>query len=117
MPAVSVSKRCGAGGRLPARVGRNQGSRLRSPATACEYTPMTALPSAHRARDWTSILDVCIDPTASDPLFRQIYTGFRDLITSGTLPAGTRLPATRRLAELLALSRTSAVAAYDQLLT
>jgi GntR family transcriptional regulator/MocR family aminotransferase len=51
----------------------------------------------------------------SEPLFRQVYTGLRKAILSGSLPAGDRLPSTRDLAEQLGISRT-VVLAYDHLL-
>lgn len=41
----------------------------------------------------------------------------RDLIRRGTLPPGARIPATRALAEALAISRGVVVSAYEQLLT
>jgi GntR family transcriptional regulator / MocR family aminotransferase len=50
------------------------------------------------------------------PLFRQVYSGLRQAILSGTLRAGERLPSTRGLAEELGISRTVALLAYDQLL-
>jgi len=50
------------------------------------------------------------------PLFRQLYQGFRAAILSGQLRAGERLPSTRDLAEQLHLSRTVVVTAFEQLL-
>src|SRR5512144_1168095 len=49
------------------------------------------------------------------PRYRQLYRGLRDAIVAGTLPAGTRLPATRALASELGLSRTTVLLAYEQL--
>src|SRR5580698_8771574 len=51
-----------------------------------------------------------------EPLFRQVYSGLRQAILSGVLPAGSRLPSTRDLAEQLGISRTVVLLAYDQLL-
>ena len=51
-----------------------------------------------------------------EPLFRQVYTGLRQAILTGTFRAGDRLPSTRDLAEQLGISRTVVVLAYDQLL-
>lgn len=49
------------------------------------------------------------------PLFRQVYAKIRDDILTGRLRPGTRLPATRRLARELGLSRNVVLEAYDQL--
>ena len=51
-----------------------------------------------------------------EPLFRQVYTGLRKAVLSGSFPAGERLPSTRDLAEQLGISRTVVVLAYDHLL-
>jgi len=51
-----------------------------------------------------------------EPLFRQIYSGLRQAILSGALPAGSRLPSTRDLCEQLSVSRTVVLLAYDLLL-
>ena len=49
------------------------------------------------------------------PLYRQIYRHFRSIILQGHLSGGTRLPATRSLAEELGISRNVVLAAYQQL--
>jgi GntR family transcriptional regulator/MocR family aminotransferase len=51
-----------------------------------------------------------------EPLFRQVYSGLRQAILSGSLAAEQRLPSTRDLAEQLGISRTVVIVAYDQLL-
>ena len=53
----------------------------------------------------------------SDParLSMQLATKLRDMILSGELPRGTRLPATRILARDHGVSRTTAVTVYEQL--
>lgn len=51
------------------------------------------------------------------PLPRQIADQFRDAIACGRLPHGTRLPATRRLAVALGVSRNTVVQAYEELLS
>ena len=51
-----------------------------------------------------------------EPLFRQIYQGMRQAILTSALPAGSRLPSTRELAEQLGVSRTVVLLAYDLLL-
>lgn len=50
------------------------------------------------------------------PLFRQVYSGLRSAILSGTFRVGEKLPSTRDLANQLSISRTVVLYAYDQLL-
>ena len=50
------------------------------------------------------------------PLYRQIYRAFRNDILTRALPPGERVPSTRALADLLKVSRNTAVLAYEQLL-
>ena len=50
------------------------------------------------------------------PLHRQLYLQLRNVILSGTLRGGGKLPSTRDLAEQLGISRTVVLLAYDQLL-
>lgn len=49
------------------------------------------------------------------PLYASLANHLEDLIAEGTLPPGARLPAERRLADALAVSRGTVVAAYDRL--
>lgn len=49
-------------------------------------------------------------------LYEKLAAGFIRLIREGVLQPGARLPSERRLAEALALSRTTVVATYDRLL-
>jgi len=49
-------------------------------------------------------------------LYEKLAAGFIRLVREGVLPPGARLPSERRLAEALALSRTTVVATYDRLL-
>jgi GntR family transcriptional regulator/MocR family aminotransferase len=56
------------------------------------------------------------DRTVSQmPMHRQIYEKMRQAILSGELPAKSRLPASRALAQQLGISRMTVVNAYDQL--
>lgn len=56
-----------------------------------------------------------INPASETPLYRQLYEQIRDSIASGRLARGQRLPATRELAGLLGLNRTTVSAAYELL--
>ena len=42
-----------------------------------------------------------LDPNSEVPLYRQLHQHYTDLIRSGSLAQGERLPATRELAGLL----------------
>lgn len=64
----------------------------------------------------TDILGVLGDWSAgSGPLHLRIAGAVRDAIESGALLPGRRLPSERQLADQLAVSRTTVVAAYDRL--
>lgn len=56
------------------------------------------------------------DRDAPSPLHRQLYNQLRDIILTGGLPAGTRLPASRTLAAETGLSRNTVVEAFEQLM-
>ena len=56
-----------------------------------------------------------LDSKSVEPLHQQVYRGVRHIILSGTLPAGAQLPSSRRLAEDLAVSRTTILVAFGQL--
>src|SRR5260370_13510357 len=57
-----------------------------------------------------------VDATSSFPLYRQLYDRLRLAILTGQLATGTRLPATRTLADQLGVSRNTVYIAYQQLL-
>lgn len=59
---------------------------------------------------------VVLDPSSGTPYYRQLYEGMRAEILSGRLPARARLPSTRAVAAEVGVSRTTVVAAFDQLL-
>ncbi|MEM7480925.1 MAG: PLP-dependent aminotransferase family protein [Acidobacteriota bacterium] len=56
-----------------------------------------------------------VDPTAPVPLYRQLHELLRDALLTGALPAGSRLPSSRALAEDLGLSRNTVCAALERL--
>jgi GntR family transcriptional regulator / MocR family aminotransferase len=65
----------------------------------------------------TNILTgVTLDHQAAIPISRQIYQQVRARILTGQLAPGTRLPATRKLAATLSVSRNTVMLAFDQLL-
>ena len=53
--------------------------------------------------------------SAGTPLYRWLYEQLRTAILHGRLAPGARLPATRDLAQAYGLSRSTIVAAFDQL--
>jgi GntR family transcriptional regulator/MocR family aminotransferase len=61
------------------------------------------------------LLSVRIDHESSRPVSTQLYVILRDLILSGGVAAGERLPASRTLARDLAVSRTTVIDAFDRL--
>lgn len=69
-----------------------------------------------RFPDGTDLIDVLGDWSARPgPLYVRLADAFRQAIIDGGVPSGARLPAERALAELLAISRSTVVAAYDEL--
>ncbi len=63
----------------------------------------------------THPLSILLDRDSEEPIYRQLIRHVRAQIESGTLPAGTRLPASRDLARQLNISRISVVNAYAEL--
>jgi 2-aminoadipate transaminase len=60
-------------------------------------------------------MQISIDRENDTPIYRQITRQIRDMILSGKLPAGFRLPPERRLAVALNITRTTVIMAYDEL--
>jgi GntR family transcriptional regulator/MocR family aminotransferase len=60
-------------------------------------------------------LPLALDRSAGVPLSRQLYRALREAILSGRLRPGEALPASRRLAEELGISRITVLQAYDDL--
>jgi GntR family transcriptional regulator/MocR family aminotransferase len=57
-----------------------------------------------------------LDRASGTPLFRQLYQQLKEAILSGQVGPSVRLPATRELCRLLAVSRQTVLAAYEQLM-
>jgi GntR family transcriptional regulator/MocR family aminotransferase len=55
------------------------------------------------------------DAAAQSPLYKQVYSRFREAIANGSLPPGSRVPSMRDLASDLKLSRNTVATAYDLL--
>jgi GntR family transcriptional regulator/MocR family aminotransferase len=66
--------------------------------------------------DGALLAGIRIDPGSSRPIATQLYAGLRDLMLSGAIATGTRLPATRTLAVDLGISRTTVIDAFERLL-
>ena len=56
-----------------------------------------------------------LNPSASEPIYRQIYDRFRGAIASGVLKPGDRIPSARALMTELGLARGTVEAAYSLL--
>lgn len=61
-------------------------------------------------------MKLTLDRESSRPLSRQLYDELSRLILEGVLEPGTRIPATRTLAESLGVSRPTVTACLEQLL-
>lgn len=58
---------------------------------------------------------IVLDRSGGLPLYRQICQRLREVILSGELPEGTRLPTERALAGELGINRTTVMNAYNEL--
>lgn len=56
-----------------------------------------------------------LDRDSEEPIYRQLIRFIRSQVDSGSMPVGTRLPASRDLARQLHISRISVVNAYAEL--
>ncbi len=60
-------------------------------------------------------MDLTIDRSSDEPIYRQLVRGIQALIHSGALPEGFRLPPERRLAAALDINRSTVLNAYREL--
>ena len=67
-------------------------------------------------RDEIATLSLRLDRSGGRPLYLQLADQLRELISDARLRPDDRLPSSRKLAEELGISRTSALNAYDQLI-
>ena len=65
----------------------------------------------------SSLPGLKLSSTANVPLYRQVYQKLRAAITSGKITAGTKLPATRTLAQTHGISRNTVLIAFEQLIS
>ncbi|HWG99828.1 MAG TPA: GntR family transcriptional regulator, partial [Pilimelia sp.] len=69
-----------------------------------------------RSRDATEVVELLGDwMSGPGPLFRKLAAAVERAVGSGDLALGERLPSERQLAGMLAVSRATVVAAYDEL--
>ena len=61
------------------------------------------------------LLSIRLEHGSTKPVSTQLHVGLRELILSGTIAPGQRLPASRTLACDLAVSRTTVIEAFDRL--
>ncbi|HEY6334591.1 MAG TPA: winged helix-turn-helix domain-containing protein [Alphaproteobacteria bacterium] len=67
-------------------------------------------------RDPAALIDnLALDEESVEPLIRQLYRSLRDLILSGGLKSGAKLPSTRTLARHFRVARTTIVSAFEPL--
>jgi GntR family transcriptional regulator/MocR family aminotransferase len=62
------------------------------------------------------LLSIALDHDSPRPISTQLYVRLRDLMLSGAIAAGIRLPASRTLARDLGVSRTTIIDAFDRLI-
>jgi GntR family transcriptional regulator / MocR family aminotransferase len=67
-------------------------------------------------QSWAELYAFEVDRAVDVPVFRQIYLQLRSAILSGAIRPETKLPSTRELSVQLGVSRSAAVAAFEQLL-
>jgi DNA-binding transcriptional MocR family regulator len=60
-------------------------------------------------------VDITIDRSSAEPIYRQVVRRIQEMIRSGALPEGFRLPPERRLAETLGVNRSTVLSAYREL--
>ena len=70
----------------------------------------------NKATSNAAILSISLDRTAKMPLQSQLLRSLRELVHTGRLRSGTRLPSSRNFALELAVSRVTTTAVYEQLI-
>src|SRR5260221_3395488 len=62
------------------------------------------------------LLSIALDHDSPRPISTQLYVRLRDLMLSGAIAPGVRLPASRTLARDLGVSCTTVIDAFDRLI-
>jgi GntR family transcriptional regulator/MocR family aminotransferase len=70
-----------------------------------------------KAKAGAILSSIRIDRSSKRKISIQLYMGLRDVILTGGLSSGTRLPATRTLASEIGVSRTTVIEAVDRLIS
>ena len=60
-------------------------------------------------------MDISIDRSSDEPIYRQVVRRIQEMIHTGALPEGFRLPPERRLADSLGVNRSTVLNAYREL--
>lgn len=89
-------------------------SQQRSTLVKDEGTTFMPRTNAKQRFEFEGIL---LDPDSSETQYRQIELQIRTAITDGMLAAGARVPSSRKLAQVLGVSRNTVLAAYEQLIS
>jgi GntR family transcriptional regulator/MocR family aminotransferase len=87
---------------------------------ACKHGPATGIakgPQLANSLDPILALGIALPRSGRGGLLRAVHTQLRAAIRDGRLQPGLQLPPTRTLAHALGVSRNTAVAAYDLLLS
>jgi GntR family transcriptional regulator/MocR family aminotransferase len=69
-----------------------------------------------RTIDGSSLDGLLLEAESTRPLYQQLYDGLREMVLSGAIAGGTRIPSSRVLSERLGVSRFTVVTALDQLI-
>lgn len=72
-------------------------------------------PQPAGASDMEGLLDITVDRTSDEPIYRQLIRQIKEMIHSGALPEGFKLPPERRLAAALNVNRSTVLNAYREL--
>src|SRR4051812_32870565 len=99
-PTIQCSIRCDKTGRMERAI--------------LEKSAFWRLPMKRRTADVLTQFEV--DRSSPTPLHLQLYRRLRSAIRKGRLPAGSRLPSSRVLAERIGVSRNTVLNAYESLL-
>lgn len=81
-----------------------------------EGVPFAVLKGRDKRAGMVVFANLWLDTNLATPLWQQLYEQLRQAIVTRRIPGGTRLPATRNLADELDCSRNTILGAFDQLI-